>query len=375
MLTASHSCLPSAILPFSTSFSSFILDSGANACLTGDRSLLGANVETVDVPVEGISGSLRATLVGSSSLVLPSGAVLELSKLFFVPGLARTLLSNSALVEEGYTLTSSKDWPGTNTHGVNITRVTRGSTFIYDVLCTSGLYQDSCRRDVSASSTSLSRRRTALKAVLAGKGMLDARGNPLTFQELMHRRCVHFSWGNKHLADAMAAAFPGVEFSFSSMPVCDACIFSKSCVKHNHGPRTRRATKPLCRVHYDIGFSSTPGLHGEIGFLLAVDEATEKVFVRLLHRKSETFTILTELQQEMERHFASKIGEVNSPYLLASLRSDSSQENRSNVVQDWCKKHGIYHEFSAPYSQWQNGVAERLIGVCWAASEASRKLA
>ena len=105
MLTASHSCLPSAILPFSASFSSFILDSGANACLTGDRSLLGANVETVDVPVEGISGSLRATLVGASSLVLPSGAVLELSKLFFVPGLARTLLSNSALVEEGYTLT------------------------------------------------------------------------------------------------------------------------------------------------------------------------------------------------------------------------------------------------------------------------------
>ena len=116
MLTASHSCLPSAILPFSTSF---ILDSGANACLTGDRSLLGANVETVDVPVEGISGSLRASLVGASSLVLPSGAVLELSKLFFVPGLARTLLSTSALVEEGYTLTSSKDWPGTNTHGVN----------------------------------------------------------------------------------------------------------------------------------------------------------------------------------------------------------------------------------------------------------------
>ena len=74
-----------------------------------------------------------------------------------------------------------------------------------------------------------------------------------------------------------------------------------------------------------------------------LDEATEKVFVRLLHRKSETFTILTELQQEMERHFASKIGEVNSPYLLASLRSDSSQENRSNVVRDWCKKHGIHH--------------------------------
>jgi hypothetical protein len=34
---------------------------------------------------------------------------------------------------------------------------------------------------------------------------------------------------------------------------------------------------------------------------------------------------------------------------------------------------GIVHEVSAAYSQWQNGIVERAIGVAWEGAEAMRK--
>ena len=348
--------------------------------MTGDRALLGSSFVKVDIPVAGISGSLRATHVGFSHVALSTGAVLAVRRMFFVPGLPRTLLCNSALVDAGYTLRSSTKWSGSR-DGQNLTHISNNtdSSFSFYIPSVDNLYSFFGRRSSGAVAM-------PAKITLAGKGLVDYRGDPLTFQELIHRRCCHISVGSEHVRRALSQAFPRVKFSVHDMPPCDACIYSKSRRRRSKGMRRRRATRPLARVHFDLGFSSVPGLQGQVGFLLAVDEFTEKVFVRFILRKSDTFALLSELRAEMENHFANKIGEINSPsddsrddatqaHKLAGLRSDSSAENMDSAVSEWCKLAGIRHEFSAPYSQWQNGLAERLIGVCWNGSEATRKAA
>ena len=42
-------------------------------------------------------------------------------------------------------------------------------------------------------------------------------------------------------------------------------------------------------------------------------------------------------------------------------------------MEEWCTTHGIHHESSAPYSQWQNGIVERMMQTLWEGSEAMRK--
>jgi len=42
-----------------------------------------------------------------------------------------------------------------------------------------------------------------------------------------------------------------------------------------------------------------------------------------------------------------------------SIRSDHGGEFQNEKFEHFCKKHGIYHNFSAPRTPQQNGVVER----------------
>lgn len=44
---------------------------------------------------------------------------------------------------------------------------------------------------------------------------------------------------------------------------------------------------------------------------------------------------------------------------IKRLRSDRGGEYGTNFLKDFCEKNGIIHEFSAPYTPQQNGIAER----------------
>jgi hypothetical protein len=65
-----------------------VLDSGANANLTSDRTLFIGDLTEVDVPVLGVDpgSGLKATGHGSGAFVMENGVVVPLTNLFFVPG-------------------------------------------------------------------------------------------------------------------------------------------------------------------------------------------------------------------------------------------------------------------------------------------------
>ena len=78
-----------------------------------------------------------------------------------------------------------------------------------------------------------------------------------------------------------------MRFGPDQMALCESCVLAKMKAHHSRRPARRRATRPLQRVHFDLAFAGIPGFAGQVGFLLMVDEYTEKVFVRLMYLEEE----------------------------------------------------------------------------------------
>ena len=74
------------------------------------------------------------------------------------------------------------------------------------------------------------------------------------------------------------------------------------------------------------------------------------MFVRLLKTKDEFFKEFQQLDVQIE---------VETTRRVAFLRSDSDGVYVSNELQTYCRQRGIQRQFSTPYNQFQNGVAER----------------
>ncbi len=189
--------------------------------------------------------------------------------------------------------------------------------------------------------------------------------------ELLHRRLGHVSWGNAKWASRLRKEYGATAGKGHKIAACEACMRAKMRRLISKSSPTRPATRPLKRVHFDLSPSiPTRGVGGYTGFLLLVDEYTGRKFVCLIRNKSEVAGLLQDFKVWAETHFREAWGEI---VLLAGIRSDNESVNVCSSVKSWAKSHGIGHEKSVPYEQWQNGVAERNIGTVWEGSEAMRK--
>ena len=202
--------------------------------------------------------------------------------------------------------------------------------------------------------------------------------------DLLHERCGHVSWGNGRWAERLKEEYGPMGEGHTNAK-CEACMKSKMHRVVSRLPPTRPARRPLERVHFDLSpgipeLGVHNGVGGYKGFLMMVDEFTEEWFVYLIHSKSEVAGLLKEFRVMAEKHFARPGGvgvlvEADGAFKLSGIRSDGESVNVSKEVREWCSRNGIRHEKSAPYSQWQNGIAERAIKTAWEGSEAMRKAA
>jgi transposase InsO family protein len=69
-----------------------------------------------------------------------------------------------------------------------------------------------------------------------------------------------------------------------------------------------------------------------------------------LHDKSETQEVLKKFLKRAQNECDAKVRKI---------RSDNDSEFKNTQVKDYLDQEGIKHEFSAPYTPQQNGVAER----------------
>jgi transposase InsO family protein len=87
--------------------------------------------------------------------------------------------------------------------------------------------------------------------------------------------------------------------------------------------------------------------------LIIVDDYSHFTWVFFLQDKSKTQEVLKKFLRREQNEFDVKVKKI---------RSDNSTEFKNTQVEDFLDEEGIKHEFSAPYTPQQNGVAERKNG-------------
>ena len=166
--------------------------------------------------------------------------------------------------------------------------------------------------------------------------------------QLWHRRLGHV---NQVTVSKVLDSNPKLKHLTVPDHTCEDCAQTKSTRTSFRRAARRRSTAKLQLVHSDVwGPISPTSVGGAKYAVIFVDDYTRVKKLYFMTRKSE-----------VPEKFQSFIDEVARPENLkiARLRSDCGGEYKSARMQKLCLSYGIRQEFSAPYSQEQNGVAER----------------
>jgi transposase InsO family protein len=132
---------------------------------------------------------------------------------------------------------------------------------------------------------------------------------------------------------------------------CRACQARKQVGAHHHAKNIMTTTRPLEMLHmYFFGSIAYKSINGNIYGLVIVDDYSRFTWVFFLQDKSETQEVLKKFFRRAQNEFDAKVKEI---------RSDNGTEFKNTQVEDFLDKEGIKHEFLAPYTPQQNGVAER----------------
>lgn len=146
-----------------------------------------------------------------------------------------------------------------------------------------------------------------------------------------------------------------MNISASRKLVCEECELSKIKVKNIPREASTRSDQPIYRLHVDLSGRKLSTLDGKRYYLLMTDDYSRYRWVKLLSTKDEAIQTLKSFIDEVEREKA--------PCRVSVIRSDCGGEFFNKELNNHLSKLGIRRERSAPYSQHQNGVAERAIGV------------
>jgi transposase InsO family protein len=305
----------------SNSKETWLVDSGASRHMMGYRCALidlmehksFVEVEMEDETTYSIQG------IGSTSFRLDSSTSLKITKILYVPGINKNLLSVSTLEDKGFRVTFME-----------------GKALLL------------WHKDSSLEST--------IEIGVRVGGLYKLLGHPnqvlvhktVNLCELWHRRFCHLHYG----------ALPKLQNSVTGMPdflndhdgVCRGCVLGKN-VKGSFPSSGRRSKGILDLVHSDIcGPMSTQSLFGYLYYVLFIDDFSWKTRIFFLKTKNETLGKFQEFKALVENQYSREI---------RALRSDNGGEYTFGEFNDFYRKTGIKRELIVPYNPQQNGVAER----------------
>jgi transposase InsO family protein len=129
-----------------------------------------------------------------------------------------------------------------------------------------------------------------------------------------------------------------------------ACQADKQVGAQHRAKNIVTTIRPLEMLHIDL---FGPIAYINIGDnkygLVIIDDYSRFTWVFMLHDKSETQKVLKKFLKRPQNKFDAKVKRI---------RSDNGTEFKNTQVEDFLDEEGINHEFLAPYTPQQNGVAE-----------------
>ena len=130
---------------------------------------------------------------------------------------------------------------------------------------------------------------------------------------------------------------------------CEDCILGRQTRRPFDG-ETVKDLDPLELVAFDLwGPSRVQSVGGKLYMMIIVDAGTSYKYGAYLPDKSDRTTIMA-----FEAFWTS--AETVTGKKTRHLQTDRAYE--SNAWGEYCQRHRIAHEFTAPYSSAQNGLAE-----------------
>jgi transposase InsO family protein len=165
---------------------------------------------------------------------------------------------------------------------------------------------------------------------------------------LWHRRLAHVGMKNLHklLKGEHVLGLTNVTFE-KDRP----CQVGKQVGNAHHSKNVMTTSRPLELLHMDLfGPVAYLSIGGSKYGLVIVDDFSRFTWVFFLHDKTETQGTLKLFLRRAQNEFELKVKKI---------RSDNRSEFKNLQVEEYLEEEGIKHEFSAPYTPQQNGVAEK----------------
>ena len=173
--------------------------------------------------------------------------------------------------------------------------------------------------------------------------------------QLWHKRLGHMSYsGMKSHIDKNRMKLGSLVLEKEDVKVCGSCQKGKFKRK-----RTRRSNSKSKRIleliHADLMGPINPlSRSGKEYAMVVVDDYSRRRWVIFLKRKEEAAAELIDLLTFLERSTEKKV---------KTVRTDNGGEFVSDEFGYFCKKNGILHQKTTPYTSTQNGRAERSNGM------------
>jgi hypothetical protein len=189
------------------------------------------------------------------------------------------------------------------------------------------------------------------------KTLIAAKAKPLSLQ-LWHQRFGHLNY-----ADIRKLSSTLDDLNISSQELdqdhdhflCIPCLEGKATRTYKKGP-VRRATKPLELIHSDTcGPFPTQSITGSKYFIIFTDDYSRFTWIFFLKTKSHEEVL------EVFKKFKA-YAEKSTGFQITRFRCDNGRGEYDNqYFKGFLANCGISYEPSAPYTQNQNGVSERMI--------------
>ncbi|KAJ9541256.1 hypothetical protein OSB04_027762 [Centaurea solstitialis] len=263
---------------------------------------------------------LIAEAVGSYSLSLPSGLVLELDNCYYIPNMIKNVLSFDLLVDQGFYYKYS----------YKMISVFKDNIFYFKATPVDGLYTVNLK-DNNSEIYHISKR---------SKDIEDQ-----TY--LWHCRLGHIN--KKRVELLLKGGFLG-NFDYKPFENCESCLSGKM-TKQPFNSENERATDLLEIIHTDVcGPFSHVARRGYRYFITFTDDFSRYGYVYLMRHKSETFEKFKEYQNEVQNLLDKRI---------KFLRSNRGGEYLSDEFDNHLMECGIVPQLTPPYTPQMNGVSER----------------
>ena len=291
-------------------------------------------IKPLKIPIEisiADGNKVLAKEIGTINVVLENKKNIKIHDVLYVPGLDRRLLSISALVGKGLSVIFKN----------SICEIIDQNETIVKIPKTGQLYLMKCE----------SGGQMTYEAV-----QIQVGSSTQEKLELWHARLGHLPATTMKNLPTMVVGLDGIQGNLNKnqIKICEGCENGKQTVASfptsSYGEV--KTTKVLELIHSDVmGPMQTKSQGGARFIVTFIDDFSRLVTAYFLESKSQVFERFVEYKALMENQLNAKIKKI---------RTDNGREYVNKSFAQLCRKAGIVHQTTVPYSPQQNGMAERM---------------